>query len=93
MSTTAEISPAAPSTDELGPIRPAERIAELDILRGFALLGIVACERLGGNLGQLQPLVRWRPPNRRSAISFMKRYPQPENTGRFASFFLSNGRR
>jgi uncharacterized protein len=27
--------------DQLGPIRPSERIAEMDILRGFALLGIL----------------------------------------------------
>jgi uncharacterized protein len=41
MSTAIEIAPAAPSSAKLGPIRPSERIAELDILRGFALLGIV----------------------------------------------------
>ncbi len=41
MITTLEIAPSAPSVAELGPVRPSERIAELDILRGFALLGIV----------------------------------------------------
>src|SRR5271167_4844984 len=41
MTTTLEIAPAAPSAAELVPVRPSERIAELDILRGFALLGIV----------------------------------------------------
>jgi uncharacterized protein len=40
MTTTLEIAPAAPPAAELGPVRPSERIAELDILRGFALLGI-----------------------------------------------------
>ena len=41
MTTTVEIAPAAPSAAELGPVRPSERIAEMDILRGFALLGIL----------------------------------------------------
>ena len=41
MTTTLEIAPAAPSAAELGPVRPSERIAEMDILRGFALLGIL----------------------------------------------------
>ncbi len=41
MTTTLEIAPSAPSAAELGPVRPSERIAEIDILRGFALLGIV----------------------------------------------------
>ncbi len=41
MTTTLEIAPATPSAAELGPVRPSERIAEMDILRGFALLGIV----------------------------------------------------
>jgi uncharacterized protein len=41
MTTTVEIAPEAPSAAELGPVRPSERIAELDILRGFALLGIL----------------------------------------------------
>ena len=41
MCTTFEIAPAAPSAAELGPVRPSERIAEMDILRGFALLGIL----------------------------------------------------
>jgi uncharacterized protein len=41
MTMTKEIAPAAPSAAELGPVRPSERIAELDILRGFALLGIL----------------------------------------------------
>ncbi len=41
MTTTLEIAPAAPSAAELGPVRPSERITELDILRGFALLGIL----------------------------------------------------
>jgi uncharacterized membrane protein YeiB len=40
MTATVEIAPVAPSAAELGPVRPSERIAELDILRGFALLGI-----------------------------------------------------
>ena len=41
--TTAEETPALaddPRTPELGPVKPSERIAEMDILRGFALLGI-----------------------------------------------------
>ncbi len=42
MTATLEIAPAARSAAELGPVRPSERIAELDILRGFALLGILA---------------------------------------------------
>ena len=41
MTATVEIAPAAPSAAELGPVRPSERIAEMDILRGFALLGIL----------------------------------------------------
>jgi uncharacterized protein len=42
MTTTVEIvAPAAPSAAELGPVRPSERITEMDILRGFALLGIL----------------------------------------------------
>ncbi len=41
MTTTAAIAPAAPSAAELGPVRASERIAEMDILRGFALLGIL----------------------------------------------------
>jgi uncharacterized protein len=41
MTMTLEIARSAPSAAELGPVRPSERIAELDILRGFALLGIV----------------------------------------------------
>jgi hypothetical protein len=41
MTTPVEIAPSAPSATELGPVRPSERIAELDILRGFALLGIL----------------------------------------------------
>ncbi len=41
MTTTLEIATAAPSAAELGPVRPSERIAEIDILRGFALLGIL----------------------------------------------------
>jgi uncharacterized protein len=35
-----ETTAATPAAAELGPVRPAERIAEMDILRGFALLGI-----------------------------------------------------
>ena len=41
MTTTLEIARSAPSAAELGPVRPSERIAEIDILRGFALLGIL----------------------------------------------------
>jgi uncharacterized protein len=41
MTATFEIAPAAPAAAEVGPVRPSERIAEMDILRGFALLGIV----------------------------------------------------
>jgi uncharacterized protein len=41
MTTTLEIAPSARSAAELGPVRPSERIAEIDILRGFALLGIL----------------------------------------------------
>ena len=41
MTATLEIAPAARSAAELGPVRPSERIAELNILRGFALLGIL----------------------------------------------------
>jgi uncharacterized protein len=41
MTTALEIAPAARSAVELGPVRPSERIAEMDILRGFALLGIL----------------------------------------------------
>jgi uncharacterized protein len=41
MTTTVEFAPAAPSAAELGPVRPSERIAEMDTLRGFALLGIL----------------------------------------------------
>ena len=40
MTTTLDIAPSARSAAEIGPVRPSERIAELDILRGFALLGI-----------------------------------------------------
>ncbi len=46
MTTTLEIAPAAPSAAELGPVRPSERIAEMDILRGFALLGILVLNLL-----------------------------------------------
>ncbi len=41
MTMTLEIARSAPSAAELGPVRPSERIAEIDILRGFALLGIL----------------------------------------------------
>ena len=34
-------NPSAPVTSAGGPIRAAERIATLDIVRGFALLGIL----------------------------------------------------
>ena len=42
MASTLETTTATPtpSPGDLGPVRPAERIVELDILRGFALLGI-----------------------------------------------------
>jgi uncharacterized membrane protein YeiB len=46
MTTTVEIAPAAPDTAGLGPVRPSERIAELDILRGFALLAILVVNLL-----------------------------------------------
>jgi uncharacterized protein len=46
MTTTLEIAPATPSAAELGPVRPSERIAEMDILRGFALLGILVLNLL-----------------------------------------------
>src|SRR5262249_37611120 len=58
MTTTVEIAPEAPSAAELGPVRPSERIAELDILRGFALLGILVV-----NLFVFYtPLALWRSP-------------------------------
>jgi uncharacterized protein len=40
MTTAIEIAPAVPSASGIGPVRPSERIAEMDFLRGFALLGI-----------------------------------------------------
>jgi uncharacterized protein len=46
MTTTLEIARAAHSAAELGPVRPSERIAEMDILRGFALLGILVVNLL-----------------------------------------------
>jgi len=46
MTATLEIAPAAPTAAELGPVRPSERIAEMDILRGFALLGILVVNLL-----------------------------------------------
>ena len=46
MTATLEIATAAPSAAELGPVRPSERIAEMDILRGFALLGILVLNLL-----------------------------------------------